>query len=896
MITRAIIHDPFNELVNTIETFEYKDGAVLSDYLPELEEREGVSLVVAVNGKVVKDYSRPIQDEDKIAISAKIEGSLVAGAIFGAVANLGFWGTVGYIAVATAVNLAIGYGMNLLATEVFGPDLPSKGDADQGKDSPTYSWGILQQTETPGNPIPICFGRNRIAGQVIEQYTENVIVDAQEEHYTTETVTCDIFGTERTFNYSTYHPYKEGDFKEYLYMLLAINDGEVDGIKDVRIEGESISNYKDAQWRAEGGTLSDDPITEFGRIVTHNNVNVALNNNGDSFTKTTTGNLVDELFIILSAPRGLYYSNDSGGLDERYVDFKIQFRPVGATSWIDYGDVRVLGKTTEEVRKRVIISNISVQDQYEVKVTRLSDAGSSFREQKNVTWQTLKEVTHEQLIYPGIAKYGIIALATDQLSRRVPRVSCEVTRHHLDIYNPNKEIWETRSTRNPAWQTWYLLNKHHGIHHSRLIYDEFKEWADWCAETVDGEQRMVCSIVLDTQENAWNNAQKIARIGRGAIIRRGTKYGVFVDKPEDTVSHLFTMGNIIEGTFNMQYLPRKDRANAVEITYTDPDADFRRRIVAVYSSDYKDSTTEPKKANIKFDAAIPRSQVIREASFLLNSNKYLLRTIEFEADVDSFACVAGDLVYFQHMVPHYSDSNSGRIVDAGNDDGSGNPYVQLDQEVDLVSGTSYAVLVRLSDDSLIEKTLVTVSSSEITDTLILSSSWSTVPEKYDLYVFGEASTYKKTYRVTSITRAQELARRITLSEYNEAIYTDGAYIIDDSDAPISGPQQQAINVEASEYLTYGKGGDYVSNITVSWIPSTHAHGNNWAVWLEDITTERSFDDTFIDLDDYNFQPTAGPKQPIQAATTTKNNVNIGAQHLRAGHEYRIYVTPLDCGA
>ncbi len=877
---------------------------------------------------------------------------------------------------------------------------------------------------------------------------------------------------DRTVTYDRVSNYESSETNEYLYMLLGVHDGLVDEIADIHINEQSSNDYKEVETFGRKGKDNDEPIEGFDHVVTQQNVNVNLNV-GDKeedvdgiseHTVTTSGYSVDEIRIELVAQRGLYYSNDDGSLSERFVKFSIHFRPVGDSNWIDYGDVRIRGGTTSKVSKRIDIKKIQPAMQYEVLIKRISDSSyESYREQKDVEWTSMREVVYEELIYPGLAKYAIRALATDQLSGGVPRVSALVKRNSVQVYTPeeteetqeyhksgpglidssmsldrlnfetfaesndytttddctaitvevgvktvlkapdigevsglpdtglpvkwkiylnvdgtdhelvskehsiedsnvskveyktwkyNKSVtgldskkhniyvwmqyytestilkdeyiegywynyvegtddssdaWKWRNARNPAWACYALLNTHHNIHQDRLMYDEFKEWADYCDEEIDdnGTPRFRASIYLDQQENVWKQVQKIAELGRGTIVRRGTKYGVFVDKPDTSasyttpVSHLFTMGNIIDETFNIQYLPQEDRANAVEITYTDPDKDYTRQVLGIYSPEYKSTDTISNKVSINYRAALSREQVNRQAAYKLNCNKYLIRTVEFDADVDSFACVIGDLVYFQHAVPHYDESFGGRIIDAGNDryyDGTNHPYIQLDQEISLTGGETYAVLVRLEDDSLVEK-FMEPDEDMTSDIFVLGSDWTTIPQKYDLYNFGKADTYKKKYRITSITRSQELTRHITLMEYRDEVYHNDEYIIpDDPDPdPIDPPdiKQQAINVTASERLVMGKGGDYQSNVVVSWDSATDSVETNWIVWIEDVTSERSFDDSF---EVGTFQDTSDPKNPQKVTETTKNNVTIGSDYLTVEHAYRIYVTPLDASS
>lgn len=854
-----IIRNPFQPETREVRRIEHS-GQPVSHYIKDVVWLRGTKLVVAINGYITSLDAVP-KPGDFVVVTAEIEASVVAGAVAtfatGAASLSAATGltAIAYAAVYGATYLAttfaIGWGISQLVDALgLGPDMPDSGSVgDRASSSPTYGWGPLQQTETEGNPIPIIFGEHKVAGQVINKF--------------------------KTLG---------SDKKEYYNALLVVNDGLVDSISDIRVNDQPVHNYRGIETYTRLGSLNDNTIPGFNQIVQQRSPGVRLTTN--YHTIETDGNAVEAIGLIFTASRGLYYSNDNGGLDERSAKLDIEYREVGESNWTSYKTVKISGASTEAIRKSVLLDDLS-PGQYEVSVSRVGAESTDFREQDGVWWSGFKEIIYDDLIYPGLAKYAIKALATDQLSNQEPRLSCVVKRETVSVYNPNTEEWESRSAYNPAWATYSLLNTYHGINESRILYDEFKDWADYCAEEVEGEQRFRLNIVLDNLSNAWDNAQRIASMARAKVVRRGSKYGVFVDKPEDDVTHLFTMGNIIDESFNLQYLPMKDRANAIEITYIDPDRDYSNQVVGVYSDDYKSSDSIDKKTSIKLNAAMPRSQAIREGAFRLNSTKYLVRTIEFEAAIDSFPCVLGDLVYFQHIIPHYDDAYGGRIVDAGNDDGDGNPYVQLDQELELESGKSYAIMVRLSDDSLIEKTLQSISETHTTDTLLLSSDWSTVPEQYDLYVFGPADTYKKKYRIINTTRSQELTRKITCLEYVSEIYDDTSYVIENPSW--ESVTQEAIRVRLREFLTYSKGGDYQSNISVSWDAAHEDVGSNWDVWLVDETLNETWNDD--DFEEDTFEPTENEPGVWHVGRTADTSFVIGPNHLTQNHTYTVFACP-----
>lgn len=876
-VTVTSIQNPFQPEVNIKNIYEFVEGKSLSYYLQHIDFsfNKDISFIIGVNGCPVDiEDDVEIHNGDIIAVCAKVEGTVSAavaswavqtftgGMMLGGVSGLieaGLWGQLFvYGAAYVATSFVIGYGLSQLAG-LLAPDMPSSVDT-RGDTSveQTYGWGDLQQTEKEGVRIPYLFGTNKVAGHIINQF-----------------ITLE-------------------NNNEILNILLGICDHEVDEITDIRLNDQPYTYYRDVEVETRLGTLNDDVISGFNDIITTLQVNSKLNQNSP-VTIRTDGNAVEKLKIFITAPRGLYYSNNNGGLDSRTAIFRIEYKTVDSDTWILYGDKTITAATTEPQRYSYEIDGLS-PNQYDVKVTRANSADPATNDTVNIFglpgtigdtpvigtvsyshrgcsdiyFSFLQEIVKQEQVYPGLAKYAIKALATDQLSGSLPTITCLAHKNTVQIYNENTGYWEDKRATNPAWIVYYLLVEYAGILTSKIIYSEFSEWADYCDEVIDSDYRFNVSTIVYTG-NFWENIQRIAQFGRASVIRRGTRYGVFVDKPDDTVVDMFTMGNIISGTFKMHYLPKKDRANAIEIEYNDPDRDYTTQVITIYSEDYLNNNEGPKKTNLKIKASISQKEAIREGVYRLNSTSLLNRVITFDAFVDSFAATVGDIVYFQHILPDYSISIGGRILDAGNDDGSGNPYIKLDQEITIGAGEVYSVLIRLSDNTIVEK-LISINPTT-SDTFILQSNWETVPSKYDIYSLGLVDQYKKKYRLTTATRKDDFVRTLTLVEYIPEIYTnnDGYIIEEQEDTTIV---QQADSVLVEEALIFDEFGNYISQLSISW-GSIGTKGLDWVVWLEDLT--------------------AGT-DPIKLVTTGNNFATVTNPYITKEHQYQIYINVVNEGA
>jgi len=1020
-VTVVTILNPFKPYDRTILRKDWQPGKGIDYYTGYLPVLADVELVASVNGRVVRDWSDvEVYPGDFIAVCPLVAGGgggkkilrlvgMLAVAFIAHIAAAPLAGAIGLTSAigATAATMVMKGLIGVMGAMIINaiapapkPDIPRIGH-DAWNESPTYSWNVLRNLNTQGNPIPVLYGTMRIAGQIISK-----VVDV------------------------------DGD-KQYLNVLVAVAGHEVDSLTDIEINGQPESYYHGVTSYTRLGTNSDSVIPGFNEVATQQTFGTKLNY-GSPVTYETDGNAVEKIKLHIIAPYGCYYANDQGGLDSRSASFQVQYRVKGTSTWTTQGSYTISGATTKRLSRTVTFDTPSA-DQYEVRVQRTNTESSSARERTAIYWTAMTEIIKRSLIYPGIAKYAVRALATDQLSGAEPTFTVKATRSTVQVYNPSTSSWESRSASNPAWAAYDLLvNETYGggIDHTRIDYDAFEAWASYCDETVQGETRFELNIYIDSQMTLWEALLTICKAGRAVPVRKGTQYSVIVDKPSTPVQ-MFTMADIKAGTFKETFLQKKDRANAIEVTYIDEDRGYTRQTVAVYTDDYNDADEPDNKQSMRLIGCTRRTQAIREAAFHLNSTKWLVRTCEFEVDIQALACQVGDRIYIQHDVPKYG--HGGRVVEATsttvtvdhdvvpvlgstnviavlhNDDsieektvtqldyknnlivngnferdsvgtqtpdgwtrtdvgspttrevyatsqdesGGDNPWWREDAHTYKVKGTNtdYCKLITTDYVSILASTsynlnvwtklvsgedgiakfnlyfydasdvlvgssfkvfnvdssdwehqdhtftspsnavkmklevILASSTSSLSEFLItriqvvegeepvewlskltVSSSWSSTPEQYERYAFGEQDSYRKPYTVVNISRGADLDKKITCVEYIEDIYTDTGYVFEAPTWDVD--YQEATKVYLHEFLSFSPDGTYASNLAVTWHPSISIEHYSWHIWLEDLT---SGDD------------------PVFVGQADTMHFVIGPQYLTLDHQYKVYVVQLGQG-
>ena len=205
-----------------------------------------------------------------------------------ALAELGKIGT----AVLTAAITVSG---TLLVNALIPPPTPDLPSADfDSRESPSYGIDGPKNTSREGLPVPVVYGEYRVAGNIIDLYTQNV------------------------------------NDTQYLYMRTALNDGEVESITDIEVNDQPLDNFVDVQSRTRLGEetqLANDWFNEAVRLI-----NRGAKLSTDWITHTTTSD-VDRLRLDFVAPQGMVEFDEQGKKTSRSVDLEIQFKPTGSATW-----------------------------------------------------------------------------------------------------------------------------------------------------------------------------------------------------------------------------------------------------------------------------------------------------------------------------------------------------------------------------------------------------------------------------------------------------------------------------------------------------------------------------------------------------------------------------------
>lgn len=758
MIHVIIVNNPFDRRQRK-DYYESCSGKTVKEYHSEEGEK-----VYAINGAPCDVDYIPVDGEELVVVP-KIEGKALGWilsigiTVLSAGVGAGLIGGMTSMWVRMGLSLAIGMVGNALVNKLTPTP---KADLSNTEQSNTYGWGAPTTLTGQGYPLPTVYGTVKTAGIMLAR-----------------------------------HVVSEGE-KQYLNILYCVAEGPIDEITNIELNGNPISNYTDVQVDIRLGTNTQKIIPNFNDSYADTGLAYELNDDSSWHTHKLDGNTAQGLELTFSFPAGLYYSNDSGGTLETWVDLEAQYRKVGDSDWKNIEVGRIKKNTNKSFYLVYSVRDLTPAC-YEVRARCTKKAGTSIRYANKVQWQGVTQVIYDDFEYPGKALIGIKALATDQLSGNDPSMTCLVTRKNVNVWNPATKHYEECPADNPAWATYDIL--HHclkiddaeggfeyeadGVRKENMDYYSFKAWAAACANA-----GMAFNYLYDSAMSVWDAKDYSCRVGRGAILLMGTKFSCVYDYAGTPVQ-LFTVANIKKESFKEEFQSRDQRANAVEISFLNKDKNYERDVLTVYGDDYDTAEQTVQPVQIELMGCTSLKQAYAFGRYKLRSNKYEIRTVSFDAFVDAIACTIGDVILVQ--TDNTTWGTGGRIV------GINGKELTLDQPIDIDYSS---IFVRDQDtDKIYETAITSIDGSKVTVSDATGFSADAV------YAAGKTGKIAKMFKVLAIEKGMDDATRtITGIEYYPELYspdTSKVPEIAQYDNIVSGPTDLTVTCTAK--TGYGAG-------------------------------------------------------------------------------------------
>ena len=737
-------------------------GATLAEYLPpECAEAPPECFLTSLNGKrvTIDDRNRVIPEPgDAIVI-------LVTPGI----------GVLIYAAlVVTVIAITLWHGMDQARrAKVQGHHAARRAArrAEELEDSMVYGWTPTRNTVRPGTVIPILYGRLRVGGQLI--YSRARI---------------DTFG------------------RSVIDVILCVSEGQVNGFESgtVEINGKPISSYTGVEmwWRLGTATQDVLPI-EMDRyaVVTTNRPYRPLNFN--SAVTYVTANAVDGFRIEIGWKEFLrWVSNNAFSYA---VSFSIRWRVFGTGV---YGPARTFWANntgsitapplwppadgsrafTAEYR-----SPILTRARWEVEITRTLDVRVSvnspgFNTSDQAWLDFFEERDYQRQRYPGLAVLGLKAIATEQLSGEIPTVTAIWQGKLIPVWNNDDPPTFTDTySQNPAWVILDILTNTRyggGTQLNRAVdldLSSFSTAATFCNAQVNDQRggvttevRARCDTYFDGSTDVWSAANAVAASAKLAIVFSGGLVKLIADQ-ERVPIQVFSMGNIVAGSYKHSYLGSKATATRVEVQCLNQEQNYEMDVAEMEDPDAQTTSGDsPVKQTIEARTITRPSEARRLAEYNWRSNRYENEVIEFETGADAIALEWNDVFIFVHETTT-SILASGRCKA-----GSTTTAIKVDKDITIPSGAQADLYVRYNagtlGDTVDNNPITTPVGLPTTDTITVSPALSQVPLEGDIWAITQrdyaTGASRRAWKTLEIVKTEDHTRKIRAVNYRAEVYTE----------------------------------------------------------------------------------------------------------------------------
>lgn len=303
-------------------------------------------------------------------------------------------------------------------------------------------------------------------------------------------------------------------------------------------------------------------------------------------TRTITSEVVDRLRVTVGV-QALQQTTDEGDRIGTSVQMDIQLQQNGIWSTVKSVIIND-GKRTSPYMAAVIINNLPPRP-FNIRVVRITEDSTSDTLQNKTVWQGLTEIINITQSYPDTALVGLKVDADQFGSQSVSRKFHFLGRIVLvpSNYDPKTRtyagLWDgtfkPAYTNNPAWIILDLLtHPRYGLG-QRIGLADVDKWAlyaiaQYCDQPVPNgfgqdEPRMTCNVYLADRRKAYDVISDFCSVMRCMWVWTGQKMTFIQDRPSDKV-WTYTNANVVNGEFNYSYSAAKDRHNAAEIRFIDP--------------------------------------------------------------------------------------------------------------------------------------------------------------------------------------------------------------------------------------------------------------------------------------------------------------------------------------
>ena len=521
-------------------------------------------------------------------------------------------------------------------------------------------------------------------------------------------------------------------------------------------------------------------------------------------TRTITSANIDRLRFTFGV-QALVETTSKGDRNPSEVRLLVQIQRNGG--WVTEKDITIKGKTTSQYLASVVVDNLPPRP-FNIRMRRMTPDSTTDQLQNKTLWSSYTEIIDVKQCYPNTALVGVQVDSEQFGSQQVSR-NYHLRGRILQVpsnYNPQTRqysgIWDgtfkPAYSNNMAWCLWDMLTHPRYGMGKRLGAADVDKWALYvigqnCDQSVpDGfggtEPRITCNAYLTTQRKAWDVLSDFCSAMRCMPVWNGQTLTFVQDRPSDKV-WTYNRSNVVmpdDGApFRYSFGALKDRHNAVEVNWIDPDNGWETATELVEDTQaiarYGRNVT-------KMDAfgCTSRGQAHRAGLWLIKTELLETQTVDFSVGAEGLRHVPGDVI--EICDDDYAGiSIGGRVLAVNNQTRT----LTLDREITLPS--SGTTLISLADG---QGNPVSVEVQSVTDGVKVKVS--RVPDgvaEYSVWGLKLPTLRQRLFRCVSIRENDDGTYAITAVQHvpeKEAIVDNGAHFDGDQSGTVNGVTPPAV--------------------------------------------------------------------------------------------------------
>ncbi|EFC0691083.1 host specificity protein J [Escherichia coli] len=521
-------------------------------------------------------------------------------------------------------------------------------------------------------------------------------------------------------------------------------------------------------------------------------------------TRTITSANIDRLRFTFGV-QALVETTSKGDRNPSEVRLLVQIQRNGG--WVTEKDITIKGKTTSQYLASVVVDNLPPRP-FSIRMRRMTPDSTTDRLQNKTLWSSYTEIIDVKQCYPNTALVGVQVDSEQFGSQQVSR-NYHLRGRILQVpsnYNPQTRqysgIWDgtfkPAYSNNMAWCLWDMLTHPRYGMGKRLGAADVDKWAlyvigQYCDQSVpDGfggtEPRITCNAWLTTQRKAWDVLSDFCSAMRCMPVWNGQTLTFVQDRPSDKV-WTYNRSNVVmpddDAPFRYSFSALKDRHNAVEVNWIDPDNGWETATELVEDTQaiarYGRNVT-------KMDAfgCTSRGQAHRAGLWLIKTELLETQTVDFSVGAEGLRHVPGDVI--EICDDDYAGIRTGGRVLAVN---SQTRTLTLDREITLPS--SGTTLISLVDG---QGSPVSVEVQSVTGGVKVKVS--RVPDgvaEYSVWGLKLPTLRQRLFRCVSIRENDDGTYAITAVQHvpeKEAIVDNGAHFDGNQSGTVNGVTPPAV--------------------------------------------------------------------------------------------------------